>query len=85
MSKLSLSSLVGYSSKGKQEHQETSTTHDQGNNKGLELLLKLNAALEAEVSRLCSELDEATQGVMKRGYLHKVFFTSLLIYNHCFI
>jgi len=70
MSKLSLSSLVGYSSKGKQEQQETSTTHHH-EGKGIELLLQLNARLEQEVSRLCSELDEATQGVMKRGYLHK--------------
>lgn len=39
--------------------------------KELTVLLQLNARLEKEVSRLCEELDEATQGVLKRGYLYK--------------
>jgi hypothetical protein len=34
-------------------------------------LTNRNAELEAEVSRLCLELDEATNGILKRGYLHK--------------
>lgn len=39
--------------------------------KWMDVLMKQNAALEGEVSRLCGELDEATRGVLKRGYLHK--------------
>jgi len=39
--------------------------------KGMEILLQQNAALEQEVKRLCGELDEATLGVQKRGYLYK--------------
>lgn len=35
--------------------------------KGLDLLLRQNAALEEEVTRLIHELDEATKGVVKRG------------------
>ena len=39
--------------------------------KWMDVLMKQNAALEGEVSRLCGELDEATRGVLKRGYLYK--------------
>lgn len=39
--------------------------------RGMEILLQQNAALEAEVERLNTELDEATSGVQKRGYLYK--------------
>eukprot|EP00596_Hydrurales_sp_CCMP1899_P005497 CAMPEP_0119038616 /NCGR_PEP_ID=MMETSP1177-20130426/7637_1 /TAXON_ID=2985 /ORGANISM="Ochromonas sp, Strain CCMP1899" /LENGTH=412 /DNA_ID=CAMNT_0007001429 /DNA_START=33 /DNA_END=1268 /DNA_ORIENTATION=- len=39
--------------------------------KFVDILMAQNAALEGEVTRLCSELDEATKGVLKRGYLHK--------------
>jgi hypothetical protein len=39
--------------------------------KYVDILMKQNAALEDEVSRLCAELDEATKGVLKRGYLFK--------------
>ena len=39
--------------------------------KGLEIILRQNAALEQEVTRLCKELDEATKGVLKRGFLYK--------------
>lgn len=39
--------------------------------KWMDVLMKQNAALEGEVSRLCGELDEATRGVLKRGYLFK--------------
>lgn len=39
--------------------------------RGMEILLKQNAALEKEVKRLCSELGEVTLGVEKRGYLYK--------------
>ena len=35
--------------------------------KGFSILLRQNAALENEVSRLCQELDEVTKGVVKRG------------------
>ena len=38
--------------------------------------MKQNAALEGEVSRLCAELDEATRGVLKRGYLFKFRFVN---------
>lgn len=39
--------------------------------RGMEILLQQNAALETEVERLNGELDEATSGVQKRGYLYK--------------
>lgn len=39
--------------------------------KFVDILMAQNAALEGEVTRLCGELDEATKGVLKRGYLHK--------------
>jgi hypothetical protein len=39
--------------------------------KGMEILLKQNAELEKEVSRLAEELDTATNSVIKRGYLYK--------------
>ncbi len=39
--------------------------------KSMEILLSQNAALEKEVDRLCAELDEASHGVTKRGYLYK--------------
>lgn len=39
--------------------------------KWMNILMEQNAALESEVSRLCGELDEATKGVLKRGYLYK--------------
>lgn len=39
--------------------------------KWMDVLMRQNAALEGEVSRLCEELDEATRGVLKRGYLYK--------------
>jgi hypothetical protein len=39
--------------------------------KGMEILLKQNAALEKEVERLCTQLDEASKGVQKKGYLYK--------------
>jgi diacylglycerol O-acyltransferase-1 len=39
--------------------------------KSMEILLHQNAALEKEVDRLCAELDEASMGVTKRGYLYK--------------
>lgn len=39
--------------------------------RGMEILLQQNAALESEVERLNGELDEATSGVQKRGYLYK--------------
>lgn len=39
--------------------------------RGMEVLLQQNAALEKEVERLNSELDEATHGVQKKGYLYK--------------
>jgi hypothetical protein len=39
--------------------------------RGMEVLLLQNAALEKEVERLNSELDEATFGVQKKGYLYK--------------
>ncbi len=39
--------------------------------RGMEILLQQNAALEQEVERLNSELDEATLGVQKKGYLYK--------------
>lgn len=38
---------------------------------GMEILLQQNAALEKEVERLNLELDEATAGVQKKGYLYK--------------
>lgn len=37
----------------------------------MNVLMRQNAALESEVRRLCGELDEATKGVLKRGYLYK--------------
>jgi len=37
----------------------------------MEILLQQNAALEKEVERLNMELDEATAGVQKKGYLYK--------------
>lgn len=39
--------------------------------KWMDVLMRQNAALEGEVCRLCGELDEATRGVLKRGYLYK--------------
>lgn len=39
--------------------------------KWMDVLMRQNAALEGEVNRLCEELDEATRGVLKRGYLYK--------------
>ena len=39
--------------------------------RGMEILLQQNAALEKEVERLNVELDEATAGVQKKGYLYK--------------
>lgn len=39
--------------------------------KWMDVLMRQNAALESEVCRLCGELDEATKGVLKRGYLYK--------------
>ena len=37
----------------------------------LETLSKRNAELEEEVERLYLELDEVTNGILKRGYLFK--------------
>lgn len=37
---------------------------------GIALLLRQNAQLESEILRLCDQLNEATQGILKRGYLH---------------
>lgn len=48
----------------------------------MELLLKQNAMLEAEVARLCRAVDEATQGVLRRGYLHKYRERCLLHMHH---
>jgi hypothetical protein len=50
--------------------------------KFVDILMAQNAALEGEVTRLCSELDEATKGVLKRGYLHKHRGNSFLINNN---
>jgi diacylglycerol O-acyltransferase-1 len=38
---------------------------------GMDILLKQNDQLEKEVEKLCTELDQATQGVHKTGYLYK--------------
>ena len=37
----------------------------------MEILLQQNAALEQEVERLYKDLDEVTEGVIKKGYLYK--------------
>ena len=67
-----LTSKLSFSSLSKKENKDQDTDIDKkSTNKSIELLLQQNAALETEVSRLCKELDEATQGVLKRGYLHK--------------
>jgi hypothetical protein len=39
--------------------------------KGMDILLNQNNQLEKEVTRLCTELDQATMGILKNGYLHK--------------
>lgn len=53
-----------------------SNTNNMNNNdksidKAVEMLLRQNAALEYEISRLNIELDESRQGIVKRGYLFK--------------
>jgi hypothetical protein len=50
---------------------EEDVRHLKAQLRGLEVLMKQNAGLESEVQRLCTELDEATRGVLKRGYLFK--------------
>jgi diacylglycerol O-acyltransferase-1 len=45
---------------------EQRAAHD----RSLALLLRQNAELEDEVSRLCGQLTEATEGILRRGYLH---------------
>jgi len=40
-------------------------------NKDIAILLKQNWQMEREISRLIHELDEATKGVLMRGYLYK--------------
>lgn len=42
------------------------------NAKGMQILLDMNSQLEAEVSRLCAELNELSKGVLKRGFLYKL-------------
>lgn len=39
--------------------------------RGMNILLKQNAQLEREVSRLCGELEQVSVGVQKKGYLYK--------------
>jgi hypothetical protein len=39
--------------------------------KGMDILLNQNNQLEKEVTRLCTELDQATMGILKNGYLNK--------------
>ena len=36
----------------------------------LQILLRQNALLETEIYRLCEQLHEATEGILKRGYLY---------------
>lgn len=50
--------------------------------KWMDVLMRQNAALEGEVSRLCEELDEATRGVLKRGYLYKYRYPLLTAVLH---
>jgi hypothetical protein len=50
--------------------------------KWMDVLMRQNAALEGEVSRLCEELDEATRGVLKRGYLYKYRYVEITIACH---
>ena len=38
---------------------------------GMDIVLKQNAQLELEVARLLEEVDEATKGVLCRGFLYK--------------
>ncbi|CAM9219911.1 unnamed protein product, partial [Ectocarpus fasciculatus] len=45
---------------------EEKASHD----KSIALLLRQNALLESEINRLCEQLNEATEGILKRGYLH---------------
>jgi hypothetical protein len=66
-----MSSVIDEHSNREESKDSIEIRHLKAQLKGLEILLKQNAALEAEVKRLCSELDEATLGVLKRGYLYK--------------
>lgn len=50
---------------------KTEQTKEASSDETHEYLLKMVGALEKEVKRLCSELDRATLGVEKRGYLYK--------------
>lgn len=43
---------------------------DDAQQRSLALLLRQNALLESEINRLCEQLNEATVGILKRGYLH---------------
>ena len=38
--------------------------------KTIDVVLRQNAKLEKEVNRLIEELNEATEGILKRGYLY---------------
>ena len=52
-------------------HDESEVLQLKAKVKWMDVLMRQNAALEGEVCRLCGELDEATRGILKRGYLYK--------------